>query len=106
MRPARLSPLAKESHQTGTKAHKQEGCEDSLEAGFLHVGREHELVCHKLNKTSVDEDTCTDAVEDTVCNQSGLTARSEGLTDTETDGNGDGSADSIASTEKVRRPAL
>ena len=61
---------------------------------------------HELDETSVDQDTSTDAVENAVGDQSSLAARSEGLTNTKSDGNSDGSTDGIAETKEVRRPAF
>lgn len=101
-----LGPFAQKSHQTSTKAHDKESGENSLNVGTLHVCGEHELVSHELDETGVDQDACTDAVEDTIGDEGGLASGGEGLTNTETNGNGNGSANGVAGAEEIRRPAL
>jgi len=101
-----LGPFAQKSHQASTKAHDKESGENSLNVGTLHVCGEHELVSHELDETGVDQDACTDAVEDTIGDEGGLASGGEGLTNTETNGNGNGSANGVAGAEEIRRPAL
>lgn len=100
------SPFAEKSHQASAETHGEEGGQDGLEAGALHVSGKHELVGHKLDETSVDKDTGTDAVEDTVGDEGSLAAGSKGRADTEADGDSDGSADGVTGTQEVRGPAL
>lgn len=63
-------------------------------------------MCHELDETSVDQDSSTDRVENTVHDQSRLRLGRECCPDAESDGNGNWSRDAVAKAEQVRCPAL
>ena len=61
---------------------------------------------HQLDQASVDQDTRTDGVEDTVHDECGLRLGRKRGPDTEANRNGNGRRDTVSETQKVRCPAL
>lgn len=59
---------------------------------------------HQFDETGVNEDTGRDGIENTVDNEGGLRSRGVGFPDTQTDGDGDGSAETVRQTEDVGSP--
>lgn len=91
---------------TSTCTHDAKSGKHSFDARALHIIREHEFVRHELDQSSVDQDTSTNAVEDTVGDERGLAVWRVGLADTEADGDGDWGADCVAAGQEVRGPFL
>ena len=83
------SPLAKQCHKSSTKTHAAKSRQYFRHGSFPHFRIEHEFMGHELNQTSVDENTSRYRVEDAVHHEVCRAARHKGLSDTQSDGDGD-----------------
>ncbi len=62
---ASLRPSAEQSHDTSTCEHLEHADNDLPQWSVAHLFVKDELVCQKLNGTSVEQDTCRDGVKGT-----------------------------------------
>jgi hypothetical protein len=100
------SPLSKQRHNSRTKGHCANSAKNLFDRRPLHVPAEHELVRHELHKTSIDQNTSRDRIENAVDNQRRLGSRRERLPHAKADSNGDGRGDRVAGRQPVGSPAL
>lgn len=63
-------------------------------------------MCHQLYQSSIDENTRADGIEDTVGEECSAALRWISVADTEANGDGEGSRQTVAETEQVWSPAF